>query len=392
MKEPTPVSMYESPSSHRARWTLWMAIIGLSIFTAWASVVRVDQVTRAPAVIIASGRTQQIQSSDAGILTELFVKEGDKVKAGQALATLEKARAQAAVDDSLAKVAALKITVARLQAEVYNKPLRFSPDLLKFPEYIQNQTELYTKRKTAIDEDVKSLQRMLVLAQQELKMNEPLLAQGDVSQADVIRLRRQVADIQAQIANKKNKYFQDAQADMTKAQEDLSTQTEQLRDRSQVLEHTSLVSPTDGLVKNIHVTTIGGVVRASDVIMEIFPTNSDLIVEARVKPADIAFIKEGQTASVKLDAYDYSIFGAMRGVVTYMSPDTITEDSKNGPVSYYRVHIKINNAEFKGKSGEQITVRPGMTASVEIKALDRTVLSYLTKPITKTLSSSLGER
>nr|WP_241879328.1 HlyD family efflux transporter periplasmic adaptor subunit [Psychrobacter sp. PraFG1]UNK06083.1 HlyD family secretion protein [Psychrobacter sp. PraFG1] len=156
-------------------------------------------------------------------------------------------------------------------------------------------------------------------------MNEPLLAYGDVSQADVIKLRRQVADIKAQINNKRNKYFEDAQAEMTKAQEDLDAELEQLRDRSQVLQEKRLLSPQDGKVNNINITTIGGVVKPGEVIMELLPTSSDLIVEAKVSPADIAYVQEGQVASVKLDAYDFSIFGAMRGTVTYISPDTLLE-------------------------------------------------------------------
>ena len=222
-------------------------------------------------------------------------------------------------------------------------------------------------------------------------MNEPLLAHGDVSQADVIRLRRQVADIEAQITNKRNKYFEDAQTELTKAQEELESESEQLRDRAQVLEEKRLFAPVDGKVNNIAVTTIGGVVRSGDTIMQLLPTSSDLVVEAKVRPVDIAYVKEGQTASVKLDAYDYSIFGAMNGEVIYISPDTLMEKTPQGDKPYYRVQIRIEGAQVAAREDE-IIIKPGMTASVDIKAMERTVLSYLTKPITKTLSEGLGER
>lgn len=222
-------------------------------------------------------------------------------------------------------------------------------------------------------------------------MNEPLLKYGDVSQADVIKLRRQVADIQAQINNKRNKYFEEAQAELTKAQEELQSEEEQLRDRSQVLQEKRLEAPTDGKVNDIKITTIGGVVKPGEIIMQLLPTSSDLIVEAKVRPADIAYVKEGQHASVKLDAYDYSIFGSMDGVVTYISPDTLMEQTPKGEQPYYRVQVRIKSAEFQGRA-KDIVIRPGMTATVEIKALERTVLNYLTKPITKTLSEGLGER
>jgi adhesin transport system membrane fusion protein len=374
------------------RWALRMVLLSIGLLLAWSAYGRIDQITRTAGQIIASARTQVVQASDAGVLTALHVKEGDIVKAGQLLATMEKARAQAAVDDSSAKVAALNITLQRLRAEVYGKRLIFTPDLLQYKDYIANQSELYDKRKTAIDQDIASLQRYLTLAGEELRMNQSLEKSGDVSRADLLRLQRQVAEIEAQIVNKRNKYFQDAQSEMTKAQEDLNTQIEQRRDRNQVLEHTELTSPLDGIVKNIKVTTLGGVVRPGDIVLEILPADNNLIAEAKLSPSDIAFIKVGDAALVKLDAYDYSIFGAMTGEVSYISPDTLIEETRSGPQPYYRVQVRIKGREFHSTKGQEIQVRAGMTASVEIKAMDRTILSYLTKPVSKTLTQSMGER
>lgn len=376
---------------NRSRLSIWMALIGIVVLIVWASFAKIDQVTRAKATVIASARTQEIQASEGGVLTELAVTEGQDVEKGQLLVVLEEERAKAAVDNSASKTAALKAKLARLNAEIFEKPLVFPKEVQNYPEYVQNQTELYNRRRQAINEDVSSLEKMLVLANRELRMNEPLLEYGDVSQADVIKLRRQVADIEAQINNKRNKYFEEAQAEMTKAQEELDTETEQLRDRVQVLEEKRLMSPTRGKIKNINVTTIGGVVKPGEVILQILPTSSDLIIEAKVSPADIAYVQEGQDATVKLDAYDYSIFGAMNGTVNYISPDTLIEQTPKGEESYYRVLIIITGAEFKGRE-DRIVIKPGMTASVDIKAMKRTVLSYLTKPITKTLSEGMGER
>lgn len=370
---------------------IWVALVTIIVLITWASFAKIDQVTRAQATVIASDRTQEIQAADNGILSELLVKEGDDVKKGDLLAILEEERAKAALDNSATKAAALRARVARLEAEIFDRPLNFPEEVQKYTEYVQNQTELYNRRRQAITQDVASLQKMLDLAKRELAMNEPLLAHGDVSQADVIRLRRQVADIEAQITNKRNKYFEDAQTELTKAQEELESETEQLRDRTQVLEEKRLFAPVDGKVNNIAVTTIGGVVRPGDTIMQLLPTSSDLIVEAKVQPVDIAYVKEGQTASVKLDAYDYSIFGAMNGEVIYISPDTLMEKTPQGDKPYYRVQIRIAGAQVAAREDE-IVIKPGMTASVDIKAMERTVLSYLTKPITKTLSEGLGER
>lgn len=230
------------------------------------------------------------------------------------------------------------------------------------------------------------------LAQAELKINRELEATGDVSKAEILRLQRGVADLNAQINNRRNKYFQDAQAEMTKAQEDLSTQSEQLRDRSQVLEHTELTAPADGIVNNVRMSTVGGVVRPGDTVMELLPTGGDLIAEAKVMPADIGFVAVGQDASVKLDAYDSSIYGALHGKVSYISPDVLTEETRQGPLMYYRVRIRITASEFEGRKAQAIHLRPGLTATVDIKAMERTVLSYLTKPISKTFTESMGER
>ena len=326
------------------------------------------------------------------MLTQLHVKEGDTVKAGQLLATLQKERAAAAVSDSSAKVAALRITLARLQAEVYNTPLKFEPSLLVYKDYIRNQTDLYNKRQTAFKDDIAALENILKFADDELRINTQLEASGDVSRAEILRLQRSVADIKAQISSKRNKYFQDAQAEMTKAQEELSSQTEQLKDRSQVLEHTELTAPVDAIVNNIRINTLGGVVRAGETVMELLPAGDHLIVEAKIPPSDIAFVALGQPTSIKLDAYDSSIYGSMRGEVTYISPDVLVEETRQGTASFYRVRVTVTGKEFSGSKADAIRLRPGLTATVEIKALDRTVLSYLTKPITKTLTQSLGER
>ncbi len=377
----------------RARWILRIVLLGLALLIAWASVGRIDQVTRANGQIIATARTQVVQAADGGVLTELHVQEGAEVKGGQLLATFEKGRAQAAVSDSRGKVAALQITLARLRAEVYGSPLIFDSEVSEYKEFVANQTALFNKRKTAIDQDVAALNRHLLLAREELQMNEQLEKSGDVSRADLLRLRRQVAEIEAQISAKRNKYFQDAQAEMTKAQEDLNTQMESLRDRTQLMQHTELTAPVTGIVKNIRMTTLGGVVRAGDVVLEILPTGGDLIVEAKLSPADIAFVNVGDPAQVKLEAFDSTVYGALVGKVAYVSADTLTDETPKGPVPYYRIHVRLEpRIDKRPIFGQGIQVRPGMTCSVEIKAMDRTVLSYLSKPVIKTMQNSLGER
>lgn len=386
------LSLLHPKKTRSSRRLLYFFIVGFIIFIGWASYFEIDRSVRTQGQIIAADRTQVIQSPDLGVISEIRVKEGDSVKKGQELVILEKERAHAAYTDSESKVAALKVTLARLDAEVYGKPLCFDPELLSYKEFITNQSNLYKRRKQAIDEDVASLNESLKLAKEELEMNLPLLKSGDVGRADILKLQRQVTDIKGQINTKKNKYFQDAQAEMAKVQEDLSTQEQTLLDKKQLLEHTTLYAPMDGVVKKVIVTTRGGVVKQGDEVLEMLPIHSDLIVEAKIQPIDMSHLVVGLPALIKLDAYDSSIYGSMIGEVEYISPDTLTEQSKNGETVYYRARIRIKEKEFVNKFSRQMEINPGMTVTVDIKTGKRTVLSYLTKPVTKTLSESMGER
>lgn len=359
----------------------------------WAALFDIDQVIHAQGQVIANSRTQIVQAADGGVLTEMNVQEGDPVKQGQVIAVLEKERATAAYTETLGKVTALEMTVARLQAEISEKELTYNPELKKkYPDLYDTQMNLYQQRRSGFEEQTKVLLDNIQLAESELKMNAPLEKFGDVSKADILRLRRTVNEAKTNLITQRNKYFQDASTELNKAEEDRNSQEQILADRRQLLDHTDIIAPTDGVVKNVKVTTLGGVVRQGDEILQIVPTESDLVIEGKVKPADMASIRTGLKAKVKLDAYDYSIFGAMNGVLTYVSPDTLVEDTKAGPVTYYRIKVSIGEAEFKGKVTGDIEVRPGMTATTDIKTGQRSVLSFILKPLTKTLNESFGER
>ncbi len=379
----------DMPSNSSIRLTLWVAMVGLVIMTAWAGMTEIDQVKRAQGQVIASDRTQVIQAVDGGVLRELLVQEGDEVQAGQLLASFEKTRVRAALDDTQGKVMALRITLARLRAEVYGQKLSFDAEMKAYPALIENQINLYNRRKTAFTEDIQALRKVRGVLVEEGEMIRKLEATGDVSQADILRSRRQIADLEAQITTRHNKFFQDAQAEMTKAQEDLNAQSEALNDRTQLLEQTDMTAPSRGLVKSIRVTTLGGVVRAGDIVMELLPTQSGLILEAKVYPADIAFVTVGQTANVKLDAFDSTVYGGFRGEVIYVSPDTLNEETQRGPQPYYRVHVKIGTKDFDGEKAQRMEVRPGMTAQVDLVVAKRSVLSYLINPVSKVMSQAL---
>jgi adhesin transport system membrane fusion protein len=383
----------------RSRWLSESSIVifGVVAFivlaVAWSFWAELDQVSRAPGQIIPTGRIQVIQSTDGGQIEKIYVREGDTVKKGQLLVELDDVKLVASVGEAQGKVASLMSTMARINAELFDRPLQFPPEVQAFPEFVANQTMLYTKRRQALQDQLSALQKMLGLMKQELDMNMPLLAQGDVARSDVLRLERSVSDIQSQIVNARNKYLQDLQAEYTKTEEDLVTAREVLAQRSDALRDTKLRAPVNGIVKNIRLTTVGGVLRPSDEVMSIVPTGEELILECKMPPKDIAYVRVGQPASIKFDTYDSSIYGTARGKVEYVSPDTLSEDGPNGQVTFYRVHIKVDTSKMKPHlAGEKIEISPGMTATAEIQTGRNTVWRYLTKPINKTFGEAMTER
>lgn len=382
----------EDADAGSGRVLIWASAFTLAGFLAWASWAELDQITRANGQVIASARNQVIQSLDGGVMEELLVREGSAVKRGQLLFRFDKTKTQAAWLESAAKAAALQATVARLSAEVFGGQPKFPPELVDYPEFRNNQLVLFNKRQSAINAEIAALKQSLALVKSELEMNLPLLQTGDVSRAELLKLQRQVAEIHGQITNRHNKYQQDSQTDLAKAQEDLAGVLQILAQRREQLNATEAYAPMDGVVRNVRLTTQGGVARPGEEIMQIVPIDDDLIVEAKVKPADIAFVKPGLPATVKLDAYDYSIYGSLNGKVSYISADTLNEEAKSNEQPYYRVQIKTSGRNLVSRQKERIDIQPGMTATVEIKTGSNTVLRYLTKPITKTLAESLGER
>ncbi len=375
-----------------SRMLIWGSALAIIGFVVWADWAELDQITRTSGQVISSSRNQVIQVMEGGVLSELPVREGSPVKRGQRLARFDHTKAEASYLESAAKSAALKATVARLNAEIFGGTPNFPKELAQYPEFRANQLALFAKRQGALREEVRSLEKAEALITEELEMNLPLVQSGDVSRAEVIRLQRQLVDVRSQVINKRNKYLQDSQAELVKAEEDLAGIQQVVTQRKEQLSFTEVLSPMDGIVRNIRLTTLGGVARPGEEIMQIVPADEDLIVEAKVKPADIAFVKPGLSATIKLDAYDYSIYGLLHGEVSYISADTLTETVQGIEQPFYRVQIKTSGKGLVNKKNQPILIQPGMTATVEVKTGKKSVLQYLTKPITKTFSESMGER
>jgi len=369
--------------------------VTLLVITAvvWARWAELDQIARAPGSVIPQGKLQVVQSLNGGEIVQINVREGDTVKRGQLLVALSKVREQAAVDEARGKVAALKSQKARIDAELYDKPLVFPQDISDFVDFVRNQRQLYERRRFALRSELGKLREMKVLLEEELNLNMPLLADGDVARSEIIRMQRAVVDVEREMSSIQQRYIQELQTELAKTEEELVTAEQVLAQRQDALDATDLFAPTDGIVKNVRLTTVGGVLRPGDEVLQIVPTGERLLVEAKVSPRDISNVKPGQEASVKFDSYDFSIYGAGKGVVSYISPDTISEEGADGRKDvFYRVNVEVEVSDMRPKKqGERIEVQPGMTVVAEIKTGTQTVFDYLTKPITKTLSESLTE-
>lgn len=376
---------------HRANWIILIVLVISVLFFYWTSMAQIEEISRSRGSVIARSRTQVIQAAIDGVIAEVMVQEGEKVRKGQILARLERNQAESAQKDSLGKVAALEAALVRLRAEVLGLPLDFPVALKPYPHFIANQTELFNRRQRALKAEINALEDSLRLVREELTLSQPLLRSGDIGKIEIIRLQRQAAELSGQISLRRNKFFQDAQAEMTKAEEELSTQQQILSERTTTVERLEIRSPADALVKKIQLTTPGAKVRPGEVVMELLPTDSNLIVEGKLLPADIAFIRQGMPAAIKLDAYDYSIYGVFHGEVIYISPDAITEETRQGEQVYYRVQVKLADISLP-RHGKPIEVQPGMTAGIDIRTGSKTVLHYLTKPISKAFNESLRER
>jgi adhesin transport system membrane fusion protein len=383
-----------APLARRNSWVLWTVVLGCAAVAGWATVYEIDEVVRASGTVIASSRVQVIQSVDGGVMASLRVKEGDRVEKGQVLATLEQVRVGAAVNELQAKLAALRAQVARLQAEVTGAGgINFTKDVLAYPDIVRVQRALFTQKMSGLKEELRTLRVAVDLAREDAKLVHELAKTGDVSRSEVIRAERALNDADAQLINRRNKYLQEARTELAKAEDDIA-QADQVRtQRAQQLEDSVFKAAMAGVVKNVRVTTQGGVLKSGEELMQIVPVDDAMIIEAKVNPADIARIKPGLETNLRFDPFDYTIFGAVAGKVSYVSADTLKEEnSQKGEQTYYRVHVVTKTAPVVSQTGRKLDILPGMTAQVDIKTGSRSVLHYLLKPLYKTTSEAFGER
>lgn len=289
---------------------IWILFIGFITVVSWALWFQLDQVARASGEVIASSRVQIIQAVDGGELETLAVREGDRVQRGQVLARLDNTRLQAAVNEIEARLIALKAKAVRLRAEVMEADQVVFPEALQhLPELIAVEQALFKQKRQGLVAESKNLQTAIDLATEESKLTAKLARTGDVNRSEVIRAERALNETQAKLINLRNRYFEKAQSELTDAEDNIAQNEQVLAQRREQLENSVFTAKVNGIVKNIRVTTVGGVLRAGEELMQIIPVDDQLLLEAKVSPSDIALVRKGLDATLRFDPYDYTIFG-----------------------------------------------------------------------------------
>jgi adhesin transport system membrane fusion protein len=372
----------EEERAPRASWLTWLIGAGLLTFVVWACLFQLDEVSTGTGKVIPYSREQVIQSLEGGILESLAVKEGDVVQGSQVLAQLSRTRTESAVDESASRARAALATAARLRAEVDGGPLVFPREVTQDPALVKSETALYQSRREGLQRSLASIHQSLALVRKELQITEKLATQGASSDVEVLRLKRQASDLEMRASDTRDQYYVKAREELARANSEVEAQSSVTRGRADALSRLTVRSPVKGVVKDIEVNTVGGVIPPNGRLMAIVPMGDQLVVEARVSPRDVAFIHPGQKAIVKITAYDYAIFGGMDGKVTSISPDTIQDDVRKDQY-YYRVFVRTDTDTLKNKQGKAFPIVPGMVATVDIHTGEKTVWHYLTKPLNR---------
>ncbi len=407
-----------------AQVILWVLLGMVTALIAWAYYSSIDEIVRGEGQAIPLSHTQVIQNLDGGIIEAIHVREGQTVKAGTLLMELDSTTAGGALAQSVAETSSLMAEEIRLAAEVADAPPDFGAEIdTANKRFIGTQLQLYKVRQDELHKQVDDIhikaskarqelvaakqqmedqQTQVNLIRQQLKMNEPLLKMGAVSESVVLDIKQQLSRAQAEVNQTKNTIPElESEIERLKSEEQsvvasfkskAQQQLSDVRTRLDIslgkrtvseasVDRTELRSPVDGVIQKLYVNTIGGVARPGVELIDIVPIGDELLVEAKIKPKDIGFVRRGQFAKVKISAFDFAIYGGLEGKVETISADSITDQRGN---SFYIVKVHVDKAYF-GEGESRLNVIPGMQATVDISVAERTVLEYIMKPLLRAL-------
>lgn len=437
-KQPAPFTTNEvnkallDDAPRVVRVTLWAIFAFFIAMILWASLASIDEVTRGEGRAIPSSRLQKVQNLEGGIVAEVFVHEGEVVKAGAPLLRLDDTQFRSNAGESDADRLALQARIQRLTAQLDDATtLTLAPEIVqKSPDIASGEMELFASVNKRIQSELAGLNEQLVqkkqelldfqgkvsqyrrslgLQQQEVAMSEPLVAKGAISKVEVLRLRRGVVETQGQldsvllaipraeaaikeieskVSETRGRYRSEALGQLNEARTDLSKIEASGKAISDRVNRTLVTSPVRGIVQQLMVNTIGGVIQPGNDLVEIVPLDDNLLVEAKIRPQDIAFLRPGQEATVKFTAYDYTIYGGLKGTLEQISPDTVTD--KDGK-SFYIIRLRTDKNHL-GTDEKPLLIIPGMVASVDIITGKKTVMAYLLKPILRARAEAFRER
>ncbi|MGQ7860064.1 HlyD family type I secretion periplasmic adaptor subunit [Pseudomonas sp. CBS] len=414
------------------RLTIWAIIAFFLFLVGWAYFSSIDEVTRGDGKAIPSSKLQKIQNLEGGIVAELYVKEGQIVEAGAPLIRLDDTRFVSNAGETEALRLSMLLRVERLSAQVDDRPLNIPDDVLKAaPSQAASERSLYESRRQQLKDEVGGLQEQLVQRQQELRefsskqgqyrnqlslqrqeinMSEPLVAQGAVSPVEVLRLKRAemetrgqldattlaipraesaIKEVQRKIDETRGKFRSEALTQLNEARTELNKAASTGKALEDRVSRTLVTSPVRGIVKQLLVNTVGGVIQPGSDMVEIVPLDDTLLVEAKIRPQDIAFLHPGQEAVVKFTAYDYTIYGGLKAKLERIGADTITDEDKK--TTYYMITLRTDRSHL-GTDEKPLIIIPGMVASVDIITGKKSILSYLLKPILRARAEALHER
>lgn len=412
----------------RARYLLRSLMVLIVLLVVWAALAPVDEVTRGEAKVIPSSQVQIVQSVDGGVVEEVQVSEGRVVAAGELLLRIDPTRFVSSLSENRAEFLALLAKSARLQALTNGSALSFPPEVMReVPEIAAHERRLYDSTVEGMEAQLSIARQQLAqrqqelnevrarnaqasrgyeLAAQELAVTRPLTASGAVSEVDILRLERevsrlrgdrdqsaaQISRIQAAISEASRKIEEIELSTRNQMRGELSDTMARLgslsagsRALADRVKHAEVRSPVRGTINRLLVTTVGAVVQPGSKVVEIVPLDDALILEARIKPKDIAFLRPGQPAQVKFTAYDFAVYGGLEAVVEHIAADTVTDDEGN---AFYNVRVRT----LKSSLGENLPIIPGMVAEVDIMTGKKTVLAYLLKPVLRAKANALSER
>jgi len=413
-----------------ARLFVPFCLIGLAIFLTWANFAELDEVARGGGRVVPSTQVQVVQNLEGGILSELLVREGQKVTRGQVLVRIDDTSAGSNYREQRARYLGLLASIARLDAEIGGGAPKFPAEVLAEPGLAEREIQLLQSRRDLVNSSVAALRqeteqrqreiaelesrvaalsRSAALSQEELRVTEPLFQQGAVSKVEILRLQREVNDLignlnssrlligkaraalagaEQRVAEKIGAFRSDSLAQLSENKVKLKALQETQSAAEDRVARTEVRAPVDGIVKRMHISTVGGVIKPGADILEIVPVDDRLLIEAKVSPNDIAYIRTGQDVLVKLTAYDFALYGGLPGEVEQIAADSIVDD--NGNVTY-QVWVRTREARL-GRSGRDVEIIPGMVAEIDIITGKKTILQYLLKPVLRARDYGLRER